>query len=869
MIERKIKQSLLEKIQAMSELDLTNKVVIPLLKSMGYQKVEYYGGPDEEGKDVVAWRKDDFEDLQVTTVQVKKLKPKRAASSKDNFSEIVTQLSQSVEKPIPTIDSDSLDILPTFIYFITPYDIDTKALKSRIERVRELRERNVKIISGSRLIEQIQKKLPDLARILSGPELSISALISPILNNKVLMKSLDARKYPNIREFYTDLHLDISNLYSYSFLDLEYKPQIFNFAVTIKDWERNLKEINELSSVVQIQQFQKQFNKYHSVFTEKCKLQEKLSNEINKDSKEIKELEKRLPNLKKIKVVNDNKLIHDNVIHDHFIKEQNDLDQLIKMKDTLPIDEQKKHEDKIIESKKRIEELKKVINVIKKIDKLKLNVQQNQKKIERIRINVELDGRPLAESLENCKNRFLNEIRELNSIQPTNIEKLRLFTKNFGLVLNVTNKVLDENIILDILGINRNIVINQSNKIGRMQLSIFSFFKTNLNFILIGDAGAGKTTTLQNYAIKLIEDGLGGVLYVPLARIMNLTDSTHYKNKMDKLSDNILQNITFFLNSLGSSITYEEFIKVINDSDTILMLDGIDEVYSNYPWITTAIEEIGNQFPRVQVITSSRSLSFDLKLNNFYLLSLLPFTDKQRSYFLNSWFKNKNDKYKFIETHLQNNPALSEIITNPLLATILCTLHEQDICLPENEVELYQERMNLFVGEYDRNKGVNRLKSRKVELIFAARKLAFKLHYKNRREAKRNELIHWLKEFKTMSETYILVDELTKPCEILISTDLSGQLSFGHLRFQEYLAAAELFKNRDINLLALIDDPWWRGVFVLFSQLNESIDWFVKPFIKPYNTKNTIDTLLAMVSVRPEEENSRLSAEIKSNIFLK
>jgi hypothetical protein len=115
----------------MSEADLTSRIVIPLLKSMGYHTVTYHGGPDEQGKDVIAWGENELGEIYLGVCQVKRFKPSRKAADTRSFSEVVTQLSQAAEQSVPHMNGHTYR--PTKIYFITPYTIDTRVLESRFE----------------------------------------------------------------------------------------------------------------------------------------------------------------------------------------------------------------------------------------------------------------------------------------------------------------------------------------------------------------------------------------------------------------------------------------------------------------------------------------------------------------------------------------------------------------------------------------------------------------------------------------------------------------------------------------------------------------------------------------------------------------
>ena len=121
-----VEKSLLETIQGYKEAYLTIHFINPLLKTLGYTKIDYHGGPYEEGKDIICWGSDELEHTVLAVTQVKKFKPTAKSSGGQNFSEVVNQLQQAIEKKIPNVDG--LKYLPTIVYFITPFQVDTRAL---------------------------------------------------------------------------------------------------------------------------------------------------------------------------------------------------------------------------------------------------------------------------------------------------------------------------------------------------------------------------------------------------------------------------------------------------------------------------------------------------------------------------------------------------------------------------------------------------------------------------------------------------------------------------------------------------------------------------------------------------------------------
>jgi len=152
---------LIKKLTSMDETYFTKTIIIPLLEAMKYDKVEYHGGTDENGKDVICWEQDKFGDKIVTAVQVKRVAASKAASSRDSIMEIIIQITQCISKEL--LDSDGDSFLPSKVIFITPYEIDTKTLLKECENIKKLREYNgIKIIDGRMLIDFIDKYKPDL-----------------------------------------------------------------------------------------------------------------------------------------------------------------------------------------------------------------------------------------------------------------------------------------------------------------------------------------------------------------------------------------------------------------------------------------------------------------------------------------------------------------------------------------------------------------------------------------------------------------------------------------------------------------------------------------------------------------------------------
>jgi len=411
--------------------------------------------------------------------------------------------------------------------------------------------------------------------------------------------------------------------------------------------------------------------------------------------------------------------------------------------------------------------------------------------------------------------------------------------------------------------------------VARLSIPFFEIAKSGLNLLLIGEAGAGKTTTLS----MLVQQRLAGnggsapILFVSVAKMTNIwRQGPAIMGEGAVSSDHLLSALAAFLRSEAVSISREDLREVFREGCT-LVLDGLDEGAGSAAWIAEALADLEKLFPKAQMIVSSRILGPYLSSIPFVGLQLLPFSDAQLGKFVSNWFRDEKTLISDLRAHLASYPQLAAAVHSPLLATILCVLAEHGLELPRTEVELYKVRLRLLVGDYDANKGSRRLASRRDTLLSLARALAFQLHSDNRRSALEEELATWAKEWlrgKLKEEAAtVAVSELIFPCNILVPMTRDGQFGFGHLRYQEYLVAEELRRNRTIEVGPLLALSWWRGPLVFLAQLIEDVEFLMKEALETRmvtEARPTLETLAEYLSADQRGEylgklKRRLNAE--------
>src|SRR5689334_15335052 len=87
-------------LTAMSERDLQVQVVEPLLREMGFKNVYDSSGPNERGKDLIATKENEFGQLALYAIQIKRLRPSRKQGAADSFGRLLDQLRSALLEPV-------------------------------------------------------------------------------------------------------------------------------------------------------------------------------------------------------------------------------------------------------------------------------------------------------------------------------------------------------------------------------------------------------------------------------------------------------------------------------------------------------------------------------------------------------------------------------------------------------------------------------------------------------------------------------------------------------------------------------------------------------------------------------------------------
>jgi hypothetical protein len=875
--ERRTIKLLQEKLIEISEADFTLKAVCPLFDALGYDVVDYHGGNYEGGKDVICWKDGEFDDPELTVIQVKKYKYDARASSERSFSEVVTQLSQAVEKKVQ--NSNGKSYYPNRIYFITPYDIDTRSLEMRFEEYKSLRDHNkVQPLSGTSFIKKLVKKYPTIVQALLGEGHGIKEAVFNEIGNEDLLHALNYQDSVNVEEMYCDLEFVFGGVQDV-FFNSSFEGKCGQVSIPREKWLDYKNDLNTLSHIVKYTFLQENTNGIESNF-------KKLQRDSIDTQKQLASIQNNIEKLAQVigglctKIMIDVKAQKQN-LRDEAPLLNIDYDLLLSdLEGTLlacsdEVSAIAKFKVRLLNLVSRISEEEKeffhkahdwtaVYEVVQKADELYEMVNE-MKKIEgtckSISYQVPINGAIISNYLNETKTNILDGILSINKSEGrVELSDLLRDIDNASRASKILFKNWNHSNILSFKSC--------SKATTRMKISVHDIFKSGVDLLVLGDAGAGKTTSLQVFAKKqnASKNDSNITFYLPLAKIFghknNCTEDSSLKTFLSKVAS--------YYKTANINISSAELSEHLTRNNCTVLFDGVDEVVKKNSGLIKIVDRFKNKYPKTNIILSSRIESYTKDLD--YLgIYLLPFTEGQRNYFIQSWFSKKDvDRSQLIIEHIENNETLSQLVRSPLLTTILCVLAESDTPLPVNEIELYSDRMRLLLGQYDRHKGIRRVESSYTVLKYVARKAAYILHNIERRQLDKKALksaLYSLKSKYPNNQISLALDELIEPCNVLVPMTADGKVGFGHLRYQEYLASCELSENRSMGVGKLLQNRWWRGALVMFSMAADDISYLESWIANHGHVADVIETYNAMIDVRPESDRKALRDGIASLLY--
>ncbi|MGH8938478.1 MAG: NACHT domain-containing protein, partial [Actinomycetes bacterium] len=274
-----------------------------------------------------------------------------------------------------------------------------------------------------------------------------------------------------------------------------------------------------------------------------------------------------------------------------------------------------------------------------------------------------------------------------------------------------------------------------------------------------------------------------------------------------------------------------------------MLLDGLDEVANqdDRRGVASWVERQIRQYPKNDYVITSRPQGYlTARIDGAAVLQVRSFTDEQVTRFVQSW-------YLAVERHstgatgedvrlraesaandllrrLNGAPGLYDLTVNPMLLTMIATVHRYRGALPGSRADLYGEICQVMLWRRQEAKKLPIAPDgdKKEALL---RGLAFAMMRRQVPDLPRADvLVEIGPALRRMSRELTAEEFLTDIASngLLIERE-SGLYSFAHQTFQEYLAAVHIRDKGLVNVLVdAVDDVWWRETTLLYTARSDA-----------------------------------------------
>ncbi|HEY9638894.1 MAG TPA: NACHT domain-containing protein [Coleofasciculaceae cyanobacterium] len=279
----------------------------------------------------------------------------------------------------------------------------------------------------------------------------------------------------------------------------------------------------------------------------------------------------------------------------------------------------------------------------------------------------------------------------------------------------------------------------------------------------------------------------------------------------------------------------------------LVMLDGLDEVadLSRRQQISQWCDRQIQRYPATAFILTSRPFGYrSAPLAQVgTVLEVQPFDLKQMQQFIHNWYlqneimrhlgnddagvraEAKRQADDLIQ-RIHNNPATAAMALNPLLLTMIATVHCYRGALPGRRVELYAEICDVLLGRRQEAKGIadplTATQKRSVLQVLALNRM--------RKQARSFTLLQGSlliqKQLVAVAGTEMAPEEFLRQVEnvsgLLVEKE-SGEYEFAHKSFQEYLASVQVKElGQELLLARHIGDAWWEEAIRLYAAQSDA-----------------------------------------------
>lgn len=333
-------------------------------------------------------------------------------------------------------------------------------------------------------------------------------------------------------------------------------------------------------------------------------------------------------------------------------------------------------------------------------------------------------------------------------------------------------------------------------------LHISDLASSSKSYIILGDPGAGKTTSLKRIALGILERyQTSPVLLLQFRQLRGRTSLTRQLLAQMGIELGVRAKDTPKRRELNHRLEQQLLALVLDELGAHLLFDGLDEAsLSAQQRFATEIIAMLSHSSMTRVVLTCRSGAFSYNFPNTTTVEINPLSSGQIRKFALKWL-GRQEAPDFL-TALEREPY-SGVEVRPLTLVHLCTIYSRTGAIPDRPRDIYRKVIRLYLEEWDEQNLVRResgyaafTPERKQEFLEA-------LSYHFSKEGIKAQFTHddLTASFGQICDQFDLpagqARQVTKEIEShtgLIVEVGYEQFEFAHKSIQEFLTARYLLK---------------------------------------------------------------------------
>jgi len=361
----------------------------------------------------------------------------------------------------------------------------------------------------------------------------------------------------------------------------------------------------------------------------------------------------------------------------------------------------------------------------------------------------------------------------------------------------------------------------------------------NPHLVILGAPGSGKTTLLKHLALTLAQPKKSRRRLTSHFFPILLFLRDHAQTIADQPNFSLAEAVEEHIQRKWQQTIPSSWIhRSLERGKCLILLDGLDEVANNstrrkvVDWVGRQLVAYGHN----HFVLTSRPYGYrENPLDGVTVLDVQPFTPDQIERFIQNWYLanelkswGKDDASVHMQARegtqdllkrLHQAPALLSLAVNPLLLTMIATVHRYRGSLPGKRVDLYAEICEVFLGKRHEARGIiDELSPTQKRLVLQP--LAYSMMQQGTREISYEEALKVIEPALMQVNTQMQTADFLRLIENasgLLLEKKPGLYGFAHLTFQEYLTAVHIKEDGVEHVLTdQVTNSWWHETIRLY-----------------------------------------------------